>query len=114
MVQPVVRIDICRTFKHFTIGAWYTLTDTSHFQDPRNRGYNDKGVFISFPLSAFMNKPISGRYRYALIPWSRDPGRVKPHCPLKILSWRCASEILVDHTDYFFSHRLQYKMVSSG
>ncbi|MBW1708578.1 MAG: YjbH domain-containing protein [Deltaproteobacteria bacterium] len=95
-----VRIDICRTFicrtfKHFTIGAWYTLTDTSHFQDPRNRGYNDKGVFISFPLSAFMNKPISGRYRYALIPWSRDPGRV-------------------DHTDYFFSHRLQYKMVSSG
>ncbi|MBW2087135.1 MAG: YjbH domain-containing protein [Deltaproteobacteria bacterium] len=52
-----VRFDFCRTFKHFTIGAWYTVTNTSHFIDPNNRGYKDKGVFIS------------------LSPWTRDPGR---------------------------------------
>ncbi|MBW2092196.1 MAG: YjbH domain-containing protein [Deltaproteobacteria bacterium] len=70
-----VRIDICRTFNHFTIGAWYTITDTSGFVSPYNRGYEDKGVFISFPLSAFTDRPARGRYRYSLVPWTRDPGR---------------------------------------
>ena len=70
-----VRFEVCRTFKHFTLGAWYTVTDTSNFTAPTNRGYNDKGVFFSFPLSIFDTKPRGGRLSVALAPWTRDPGQ---------------------------------------
>lgn len=70
-----VRFDLARTFEHFTIGIWYTVTDTSHFQSDTNRDYHDKGVYITFPLSIFDLKPVRGRYSQALQPWTRDPGQ---------------------------------------
>ena len=69
------RFELCRTFKHFTIGAWYTVTDTSDFTSVHNKGYNDKGVFFSFPLSIFDTKPRGGRLHLSLAPWTRDPGQ---------------------------------------
>lgn len=70
------RFEICRTFKHFTIGAWYSSTDTSGFESSYNRGYHDKGVFISFPFSSFRDGPVRGRYHYSIAPWTRDPGQM--------------------------------------
>jgi hypothetical protein len=71
-----VRIDVRRTFKYFTLGIWYTITDTSDFVSPFNRGYNDKGIYFSFPLSIFFDSDIAGRFSYALRPWTRDPGSI--------------------------------------
>jgi hypothetical protein len=70
-----VRFEVCRTFKHFTLGAWYTVTDTSDFTAASNKGYHDKGVFFSFPLSIFDTKPRGGRLNLSLSPWTRDPGQ---------------------------------------
>jgi hypothetical protein len=70
-----VRFEISRTFEHFTLGAWYTITDTSHFTSSFNRGYHDKGIFFSFPLSALKDMPVYGRFSYSLSPWTRDTGQ---------------------------------------
>jgi len=69
-----VRIDMSRTFKYFTLGAWLTLTDTDVFTADYNRGYRDKGIYFSMPLSIFFNSDIPGRITYNLRPWTRDPG----------------------------------------
>ena len=71
-----VRIEACRTFKHFTIGGWYTITDTSGFKSAFNRDYNDKGIFIAFPISIFASRPRPGWFSYAISPWTRDPGQM--------------------------------------
>jgi hypothetical protein len=71
-----VRFEVSRTYEHFTLGAWYTVTDTSHFTSSYNRGYHDKGVYISIPLSAFKDRPVYGRYSFSLSPWTRDPGQM--------------------------------------
>jgi len=71
-----VRIDVRRTFKYFTLGAWYTITDTSDFVQDINKGYNDKGIYFSFPLSIFFDSDIAGRFSYILRPWTRDPGSI--------------------------------------
>jgi len=71
-----VRLEACRTFKHFTIGGWYTATDTSGFKSSFNKDYNDKGVFISFPISIFSSRPRAGRFNFGISPWTRDPGQM--------------------------------------
>jgi len=71
-----VRFDVRRTFKYFTLGAWITFTDTSDFVEPFNRGYEDKGIYFSFPLSIFFDSDIAGRLTYVLRPWTRDPGAI--------------------------------------
>ncbi|MBW2624383.1 MAG: YjbH domain-containing protein, partial [Deltaproteobacteria bacterium] len=71
-----VRFEVSRTYEHFTLGAWYTVTDTSHFTSSFNKGYRDKGVYISIPLSAFKDRPVYGRYSFSLSPWTRDPGQM--------------------------------------
>ena len=69
-----VRIDMSRTFRYFTLGAWFTITDTSDFIADFNRGYEDKGIYFSFPLSIFFDSDLAGRLNYTLRPWTRDPG----------------------------------------
>jgi hypothetical protein len=71
-----VRLDVRRTFKYFTLGAWYTVTDTSDFTSSFNKGYNDKGIYFSFPLSIFFDSDLAGRFAYVLRPWTRDTGAV--------------------------------------
>ena len=71
-----VRIDLGRSFKHFSLGGWYTITDTSVFKTKINKDYNDKGVYISFPFSSFADAPVFGWLYYAISPWTRDPGQM--------------------------------------
>lgn len=53
------------------IGFWYSFTDTDDFYD-YNRGYNDKGVFVTIPLNMFTNYETRTKYGYGLSPWTRD------------------------------------------
>ena len=73
--DPGVRVDVRRTFKYFSVGFWYSATDTSGFKSPVNRGYQDKGVFFSIPLSIFFDSDLPGKFSYAIAPWTRDPGQ---------------------------------------
>jgi len=59
----------------FVLSAWYTVTDTSVFSDPFNRGYHDKGISLSIPLRMFIGRDSKTVYRYRLSPWTRDAGQ---------------------------------------
>jgi hypothetical protein len=54
-----------------TIGGWYSFTDTRDLSD-YNKGYNEKGVFITLPFRIFLTKDSPQTYTYAIAPWSRD------------------------------------------
>ena len=71
-----VRMDVSRTFKYFTLGAWLTKTDTSVFSADINRGYEDKGMYLSIPLSIFFDSDIPGRLFYGISLWTRDQGQL--------------------------------------
>jgi hypothetical protein len=68
------RIDLRRSFKYFTLGAWYTKTDTDMFVSPKNKGADQKGVYIRFPFALFSPKDIPGHLRYTMSSFTRDPG----------------------------------------
>jgi len=70
-----VRLDMSRTFRHFTLGAWYTYTDTDIFTSPINQGYRDKGIYLVIPLSIFRDREVPTKLAYSLRPWTRDPGQ---------------------------------------
>jgi hypothetical protein len=69
------RLELRRSFHYFTIGAWYTDTDTSNFTSEKNRGNNEKGVFIRVPLSIFADREIRGTLLYSFSSFLRDPGQ---------------------------------------
>jgi len=69
------RLELRRSFRYFTIGAWYTDTDTSDFTSEENRGNNEKGVFIRVPLSIFADREIRGTLLYSFSSFLRDPGQ---------------------------------------
>ncbi len=71
-----VRFELRRSFKYFTLGAWYTVTDTSEFVSAKNRGTDQKGVYIRVPLSLFYKSDIKGHLRYMVTSFTRDPGQV--------------------------------------
>jgi hypothetical protein len=78
-----VRIDLSRTFRHFTLGAWYTVTGTGHLSSSKNVGHRDKGVYIRVPFSIFRSADSPGHFRYSLSSFTRDPGQtVKTPNPL--------------------------------
>ena len=68
------RVDIRRSFNYFTLGAWYTKTDTDIFDSPKNRGTDQKGVYIRFPFSIFKPQDKPGHLNYAITSFTRDPG----------------------------------------
>ena len=70
------RLELRRSFKYFTIGCWYTDTDTDSFTAPENRGNQEKGIFIRVPLSIFSNKDIRGNLYYSFSSFTRDPGQM--------------------------------------
>lgn len=72
--DPGVRIDLRRTFKYFTIGAWYTKTDTDLFASEKNKAASQKGVYITFPLSIFFQKDSPKRMNYTFSSFTRDQG----------------------------------------
>jgi len=73
--DPGARLDLSRTYKYFTIGAWYTMTDTSRFTSVYNQGYRDKGVYLIIPFSLFTDHDAPNQLLYSLRPWTRDPGQ---------------------------------------
>ncbi len=69
------RLDVSRTYKHFTLGAWYTITDTSIFEASFNDGYRDKGIYIRVPFSVFTDHDSPLKLLYGFRPWGRDSGQ---------------------------------------
>lgn len=59
-------------------GFWYGNTDTDDFTG-FNRGYHNKGLFLSVPARMFLNHDSSERYNYAISPWTRDVGVTVSH-----------------------------------
>ena len=57
------------------IGSWYTITDTSMFVFPKNRGTEQKGVFISIPISVFKDHEARGSFEHDITSFLRDPGQ---------------------------------------
>ncbi len=74
--DPGARLEVAR---HWDTGAsfgfWYTYTDTSGFSDPFNKGYQDKGIFISIPMAMFTREETPVKHSYAFSPWTRDVGQ---------------------------------------
>ncbi|CAK0776464.1 Exopolysaccharide biosynthesis protein YbjH [Gammaproteobacteria bacterium] len=74
-----VNFDIARRFRSgVTIGVWYTKTNGKDTTNPGTPAhpYQDKGVFFSIPLAAFLSHDSQERGSYALSPWSRDVGQM--------------------------------------
>lgn len=69
------RIDIRRSFKYFTIGAWYTRTDTSIFSSPKNKNATEKGVYIRIPFSIFSKHERRGHFVYGITSFTKDQGQ---------------------------------------
>ena len=70
-----VRLTVSREYDTGAMcGAWYTLTNTSELSS-FNKGYRDKGVFVSLPVEMFKTTPDPRRYNYAFTPWTRDVGQ---------------------------------------
>ena len=69
-----VSLELRRRFKYFTIGAWYTKTDTDHFTSQKNRDAAEKGVFITFPFSIFSDHDRRGSLNYVFSSFTRDQG----------------------------------------
>ena len=68
------RLDVRRSFDYFTLGAWYTRTDTDMFDSAENRGADEKGVYISFPISIFSPHDKPGHLEYSMTSFTKDPG----------------------------------------
>jgi hypothetical protein len=66
------RVTLIKYVKGITLFAWYSVTDTSVFHDPSNRGYRDKGIGVSIPMRLFEGTDSRTAYNYALSPWTRD------------------------------------------
>jgi hypothetical protein len=66
------RVTLMKYVKGVTLFAWYSVTNTSVFHDPSNRGYHDKGIGVSIPIRLFEGTDSRSAYNYALSPWTRD------------------------------------------
>ncbi len=60
------------------VGFWYSFTDTNDFSD-YNKDYHEKGVFLSLPVKMFTGSESRTRYKYSMVPWSRDVGQTVNH-----------------------------------
>jgi hypothetical protein len=70
------RIDISRTYRYFTLGAWYTVTNTDVFTASYNQGYHDKGIYLVVPFSVFKDYENPLKLFYSFRPWGRDTGQM--------------------------------------
>ncbi len=72
--DPGVMIELRRSFRYCTIGAWYTKTDTDLFQSSENRSNVQKGVFVRIPFSIFSDHDAKGHFEYDFTSFTRDTG----------------------------------------
>ncbi|MFC1868563.1 YjbH domain-containing protein [Thermodesulfobacteriota bacterium] len=72
--------DISRQYNTGTIiGIFYSFTDTDIFTDRYNRGYNHKGVYLSFPIRMFLTRDSNQMFNYGISPWTRDVAATVSH-----------------------------------
>ncbi len=69
------RFTLSKVVRGVVLSAWYSVTDTSAFTDPYNRGYHDKGIAVEIPIRLFLGRDSRTSYRIALSPWTRDAGQ---------------------------------------
>lgn len=70
------RLELRRSFKYFTLGAWITKTYGGDFESPLNKGNMEKGIFISIPFSIFRDKEERGHFNYGITSFQRDAGQL--------------------------------------
>ncbi len=70
------RLELRRSYRYFTIGGWYTATDTDVFASAKNRGVAEKGIYIRIPFSIFADRDVRGHLRYEFTSFTRDQGTV--------------------------------------
>src|SRR3989339_255321 len=66
------RITISKDINGVQLYAWYSITDTSIFNDSSNRGYHDKGIGVRVPMRFFFGKETRMTYEQHVSPWTRD------------------------------------------
>jgi hypothetical protein len=74
-----VRVEFKRRFQSgVEIGAWYTKTNGKDITNPGTPAnpYNDKGVFLSVPLSIMLPMDSQANAGIGLAPWTRDVGQM--------------------------------------
>lgn len=74
-----VRMEFKRRFSSgVEIGAWYTKTNGRDITSPGTplNPYNDKGIFLSVPLSIMLPMDTQAAAGIALAPWTRDVGQM--------------------------------------
>jgi hypothetical protein len=74
-----VRFEFKRRFVNgVEMGVWYTKTTGKDITSPGTptNPYNDKGVFLSFPLNIMLPSDTQARAGMSLSPWTRDVGQM--------------------------------------
>ena len=73
--DPGARFELRRSYNYFTIGAFFTATDTSCFKSNENRGHHDMGVYFTIPLSIIKTSDSKGQLRYSVTDIIQDTGQ---------------------------------------
>jgi hypothetical protein len=72
--------DISRQYRTgLTVGMYVSFTETDNIKPDFNKGYNNKGVYLSLPFRTLMSQESVETYDYALAPWTRDVGQTVFH-----------------------------------
>lgn len=74
-----VRVEFKRRFRSgIELGAWYTKTNGKDITSPGSPAspYNDKGIFMSIPLSTMLPSDSQASAGFVLSPWTRDVGQM--------------------------------------
>jgi len=67
------RVTLSKSFNGIILYGWYSFTNTNDvFTDSYNRGYNDKGIGIVWPLRMFLGRDSKTIYSFSISPWTRD------------------------------------------
>ena len=74
-----VRLEFTRRFRSgVEIGAWFSKTNGNDITSPGTPSdpYNDKGVFLSVPMSLMRLADSQATAGFAIAPWTRDVGQM--------------------------------------
>lgn len=66
------RIMLSKYISGVIISAWYSLTDTTIFNDTINNGYHDTGISVTIPFRLFKGHDSNKSFGFAVSPWVRD------------------------------------------
>ncbi len=90
------RVEVRRSFRYFTLGGFYTNTNTDRFASRKNRGTDQKGVFIRVPFSVFKDHEVRGNhFSYGITSFTRDPGQTvrQPRSLFPLNPWSTTEDL---------------------